>query len=421
MRVESLALWRVVGIALFLTVFHSKTWAQHGDQPGYIVQLSGDTLRGTVEVGRDLRNGERCYFRSGAGAEMKQFTPRQLRAYGVTGLAYESHSLPNSAAVPDTASRAFVEVLVRGALTLYYRQSPKGERFFLGGHRPNQLTELPLLVTYATRRLGDMEHSQKISKPSYRDTLTRAFQACPAVLEQVKSVTFQAKSLTQVVQAYNSCVSPAAATKNREGTLRNHWQIAPVLGVGLSDRMKLGEGKGDRSLDADYQGATYFTGGLSFLFTPGFRGAPFSANISLLYEANRRYTKEYAMPGDNYQRVNLAFDYLRLPIFLRYTFGQGFLRPYLEAGGTVHVVTTQRQDKLTFLQNGAPISAIAVFDKPQRMGYGYGLGAGLALGPPQGRQVQISVRLIKASGPSPFTSGSTITSVAAYVAYPLTK
>lgn len=406
---------------LSLLLGAAETKGQHGAQKGYVVSTTGDTLRGIVQLGRDRRNSQLCSFKPTPKAAFQSFLPAQLSAYGTADLQYESHLLPQATAQTDTVRRAFLEVVVRGKLTLYYFQGELGKRFFLEGYRGSQLTELPMLTQKVVQYNRGLEYVQYVQRPLYRDTLARAFQGCPTVSNELSTLAFQVESLAGAVRAYNACVGlakeqPAAPPISQ----RRSWQWAPVLGLGIIDRLQLSDGNGGKPLNDVYDGAYYPTVGFSALFTPGLRGAPFSANAGLYYEYNRRYTALYELPGNIQQRVKLAFDYLRLPIFVRYSFGHGGVRPYVEAGVQIQTVVTQRQDKLTFRYNDTE-STQALFDWPQRMGYGYGAGAGVAFGPAQGRQVQVSVRLMRSTGPSPYTNGSTLTSLATYVAFPLAK
>jgi len=395
-------------------------WAQHGAQPGYIVPTPGDTLRGVVRVGRDQHNSRVCYFRP-TGQTQRQYLPTQLLAYGGAGLHFESHLLP-ALTEADTAKRAFVEVIARGPLTLYYFRGAQGVRFFLGGYRSGHLTELISITEKVTQHSRGLDYVATIQRPLFRDTLARAMQACPTVANRLSEVAFQLKKLEQVVRDYNACVAPArnepmrTPTANRRGNL----QLAPMVGVGLIDRMVLGSGDDSNPYDASYRGEAYATAGLSVLYTPGLRGAPFLVHADVLYEYNRRYLALTEIPGDIYQRITLAFDYLRIPVLVRYSFGHGVVRPYLEAGVHVRVATIQRQDKLTFLSSTTQ-NTMPFFGSLQRMGYGYEAGAGLAIGPVQGRQLQVSVRAVRGTGPSPYTKGSTLTSIVTYVTFPLTK
>lgn len=408
-------------IIFLLLVGAAEAKAQHGSQRGYIVSTDGDTLRGTVQVGRDRRNSQLCSFKPTGKAAFQSYRPTQLLAYGTHDLQYESHLLPKSAAQTDTIRKAFLQVVVRGGLTLYYFQSELGKRFFLSGYRASQLTELPLLTEKVIQYNRGLEYVQYVQHPQYRDTLARAFQGCPSAVNELSTLSFQVESLARAVRAYNACASPAQQqTDALPASQRRNWQWAPVVGLGVIDRLRLSEGTGNKPLDNVYDGSYYPTVGFSVLFTPGLQGAPFSANAGLYYEYNRHYTMLYELPGNIQQRVQLAFDYLRLPVFVRCSFGHRLIRPYVEGGVQVQIVTTQRQDKLTFISNNTE-STQELFGRPQRMGYGYGAGAGVAVGSLQGRQVQVGVRLMRSTGPSPYTNGSMLTSLITYVAFPLNR
>ena len=60
------------------------THAQAIFRAGYVLPLNADTLKGEVDARGDQRNARLARFRP-AGGTVTEYTPGQLRAYGIRG------------------------------------------------------------------------------------------------------------------------------------------------------------------------------------------------------------------------------------------------------------------------------------------------------------------------------------------------
>ncbi|UOQ72107.1 hypothetical protein [Hymenobacter cellulosilyticus] len=165
--------------------------------------MAGDTVRGTVVIGRSQRNAQVCEFEAAGQAAIREYQPAELRGYGTTaGLSYESQTVPLIAGA--AAQPVFLEVVTRGALTLYALQNGNAERFFLAGYRPGKLVELELRTATIKRGAQQFLVKQRL----YQDTLAQAFQACPAQARRTNTVEFRLADLEKAVRNYNLCASP---------------------------------------------------------------------------------------------------------------------------------------------------------------------------------------------------------------------
>ncbi|KUG06750.1 hypothetical protein ASU33_05305 [Solirubrum puertoriconensis] len=391
----------------------ASAWAQSGPQAGYVVPVAGDTIKGIIDLGRDQRNAQLCYFRPGKGAEEVIYNPRQLKAYGTSDIQFESHSLPKAVAAEDTLSRAFLENVVRGPLSLYYMHNGEQERYFVAGYRPGELTELRI----RTQQINRGAQSFLAVERGYRDTLANAVKTCPKASKQVPNLAFRMKDIERVVRAYNSCANPNdGAAGQLSAKRRSHLAVAPMVAVGVANRLTMGNGKANEPYNDTYQGNTYLAGGISLLYVPGLRGSGFSVQTGLMYERNRRFAKEYSYGSVTVAASALAVDYVQLPLFARYSFGHGLVRPYAEAGGALRVVTKLREDSY-----GNIYSSGRLLGGHNWGGASLGAGAGLSIGRSEGRQVQLGVRAEQGGGPSPYLAGSILESITVHASFPLNK
>ncbi|MGZ3891150.1 MAG: hypothetical protein ACXVI9_11655 [Mucilaginibacter sp.] len=127
--------------ALLLPFFSS---AQSNYKPGYVVDIKGDTLKGTIDYREWDQNLRQVSFKTNAGA-VAVYTPQNARAFAVTGLEYyETHTIRVSqdevdlnklSQQLDTNSRTgtyFLHVLTKGkSLILYSYEDALKLRFYL--------------------------------------------------------------------------------------------------------------------------------------------------------------------------------------------------------------------------------------------------------------------------------------------------
>ncbi|WP_100338822.1 porin family protein [Hymenobacter chitinivorans] len=390
--------------------------AQTGRQPGYIVPLAGDTIRGTVIINRGQRNAQACEFEAAGQATAKQYSPAELRGYGTAaGQSYESQALPlTAAAVPQPV---FLEVVTRGALTLYVLQSGNAERFFLAGYRPGKLVELELRTAMVQRGAQQFLAKQRL----YQDTLAQAFQACPAQAKRAAIAEFRLADLEKAVRGYNLCAAPQ--TVGKQAAKRGSFGLGIIGGLSIFDQLTLGPGDNTDDFNQDYTGKNTFRGGLEAVFTPGFKGAPLTVRATLLYEPGRTFTSERNFfPQQSYnKKAVLEFDYVSFSTILRYRLGQHRLRPYFEAGPALNIITRVKQDYLTFTSttSGSKPYNEKLIGYYHYLTLGGGAGVGIEAPMPAGNTLWLGIRAAATPGPAKFTERSAVTSLAVLVGYTL--
>ncbi|MCB2378133.1 PorT family protein [Hymenobacter sp. BT635] len=393
--------------------------AQSGPQKGYVVLPAGDTLRGTVVLGRASRNALTCEFQAADQFAATQYQPTELRGYGTDMLTYESQTVPRIADSVGVATMpVFLETITRGPLTLYALSSDGKERYFLGGYRPGKLVEL----LQRQKQIQQNGRNYLVKQPLYQDTLARAFQSCPDQAKRVTQYSFQAQQLEKAVRSYNTCAAPELVAK--QSAHRGNFGFGVLVGRSVSDMLAMGRNDGSDAQNRSYDGDSYFTVGLSIAFTPGYKGAPFTVHSGVLYERNRSF-EEKAVPalmgGEN---VKLKLSYVVIPAMLRYSIGHGRLRPYAEAGGSARLLAGVSEDEVYFTSSDDkvyPQFTYSLLGGQKTFAFGLGAGAGLELRLPNGQQLSLGLRAEKTSGPSLLYGGSTFTNVNALLGYTFSK
>lgn len=389
--------------------------AQADFRPGYIVPLSGDTVRGLADYRGGVRNAEQCRFRPTAGAEATIYTPAQLRGYGFgNGRHYRAQLL---AAIDSVQYQAipsprlvFLELLAAGPLTLYQLRSRTGvDRFFIAPATAVVSQPVTELIASRPPDSGYLTRAYRRA-PLYRGVLTALMGDCPAVRLEVASVPCTASALTGLVQRYNACqtAAPVAAT------------AAPVVLARAGERVRLGVVAGVERSRFSVSGESFLVNG-NFTSTQPVVGlglsipfASISEKLSLRVEAlveHQRYADAFLagafVGAGTYEQVQLKLTYLRVPLMVRYTYPAGKLRPFAQAG----LSYAQRLSLSSSVQAGRVNSrGIIEYDAPKTLedvlgaggvvGYEIGLVGSLGAHLPAiaGRDLTFELRAESSSG-----------------------
>lgn len=390
-------------LRIVLLLIARLSQAQAVFQPGYIISPAGDTTRGLVATQNGQRSTQSCRFRPTSAAEETTYTSAQLRAYGGAGQQYEAHPV---ATAEQQIEPRFLAVVERGPVSLFLLVDTGGrERYFINGS-PGFVIELRRVV----QARPDLGSTIFQTHNYYQDDLRQAFQACPDVQQRVKQVSFSLPSLQEVVRRYNSCQQPAGVPQpvSRPGGQRRHLRLSAVLGLPVYNVLRLGEGQGRVPADDEIKGRYYLNGGLLLSTTGTYHNSHVSFATGLLFEVNRAYHAQKVYPNLSYNlyyqnsQVDVSFNYLKVPLLVRYRFAGAFVRPYVEAGIYLRTLLSMSRNEATDNYAASIPSYTKTYDllnPRQLLSPLPALGAGLQLGHADGRWLTLSAQAELLSGP----------------------
>lgn len=400
--------------------------AQTNFRPGYVVTLGGDTLRGEVDARGAMRNARLARFRPTADAAITDYQPRQLQAYAITGQQlYQTATVlladsvgPGAAlgAAPDTLQRrSFVEVLVRGPLTLFYLRDEQRIDHYYGQLRAQPLRELRQRVSMVERE--GRRYQQETNE--FRRTMADLTAQCASVQPGLNTLRYQSTDFVRVVQAYNTCMGettaplPATARKASlqlgvvvgaeishleiEGNqfrrpVRGTSAVGPVVGLGLTLRTRLSRNLSFR-LEALYERQAFD------------RLAPYGNAIPLI-----------GQPLNPEKRVTIST--LRAPLLVRYTYPRGRFRPLVYIGYTNGLFLESKvEDRVKVAR--APLSQLELaYEGPALAEQTLTGGLGLTTARANGRNAGVELRYEYSNG---FNSVTNLNRFYLLLSYDLTK
>lgn len=400
-------------------------FGQTNFRPGYVLPLTGDTLRGEVDARGAQRNARLARFRAAPDAAVTEYGPRQLRGYGVTGdRLYRTEKvmlndslprpvLPN--AMLDTVRRAaFLEVLVQGpASLLYLRDERNNDHYYLQmqGQPAQELVQ-------TTRKVEEAGGTYQRKSDEFRRTLAGAMQACMAVQSAITTVRYNQNGLLQIVRRYNECVGGTSVTP-AGAPRKTHVQLGIVAGAERSE-LEITQNPPLRPESTTMQGGIQPVFGLALGIHLAGVNKNLSARLEALYE-KQRYESEVRV-GNQYR---VALTSIRFPLLVRYTYPKGSIRPFAQVGYSfAYLSQADNEVRRAFLNTagGYEYTVWLPIVAPRKLEQGFVGSLGLTTARENKRNLAVEARYERSDGFSESAGiGSRINRLYVLLSYDLTK
>ena len=380
-----------------------KVQAQGRFRPGYIVQLSGDTLRGQVQQRGAIRAAATCFFRAAATAEPTEYHPAELRAYGFAeGEHYESRVVSRLHRKSDVGLRVlFLSVVAQGKAQLYNLRDKDDQNHYYLATSPDSVQELlQMRVAVPSTNQDQIEYETRYP---FRLVLAEAFRDCPAVQHLLPDLLLSEGDLRRVVTRYNACGAGPAAPGPASPTRQRSKASFGVVGGLQNDRAEFESSSAFSS--GEFKATARPFGGVFVVLNTPALNHHLSLRLDALYE--RLHYQDKYVYGRNTatpitQQVAFNLNYLRLPLQVRYSLLRRRVTPYLMAGASYNYLLTY----------GAPthteftvVNVVYASDKPalndsnvSRNDFGLLGGVGITAAVLGGRSLGLEVQAQRSSG-----------------------
>lgn len=382
---------------------HTIARAQADFQPGYVVQTSGDTLRGELDYRTARQSGQRSRFRATPGGPVVTYQPTELRSFGFPQLrlVYRSlvieelpTTLPYRVAAPATApmrEAAFLEVQRDGPAQLYYLVDARES----GNHYYVRTPNLPLTeLRHEYKEVEQSGHTFKEEQNGFRQLLAQGLIGCPAAQALLPHLPYSERAFKQVVDAYNACVAPPSEVVQAVDKYPTRAGIGVLGGVQRSQVTFTDPYTSD-------QHSTTVTApvyGLDTWLHAPFLSRQLALHAQLVYQP-QSYSFTYVPTfygGQSGQPVTATVheDFLRLPVLLRYYAPTGRVRPLVEAGVSLgyKLQNTGTYQRVSASGTTQTVSLDAELQQ-QRTDFAYFGGLGVSIATWGGRALTLMGRL----------------------------
>ncbi|MCB2406843.1 outer membrane beta-barrel protein [Hymenobacter lucidus] len=377
----------------------SAAFAQANFRPGYILPLTGDTVRGSIDYQGELRNSLLCRFRPTAEAAVVEYQPAQLRGYGFsTGRDLQSRQLPGTA-----AKQAFLQTLVLGKASLYHSINDKDKDLYYAGAGTTGPLEA-LIQQDSTQSGNDAQRYttlQQVRTYPFRNVLWKLMADCPSVQAKLVRLELKEAALIKTFEAYNACGAdgkPQYVVKKQTSKLR----FAALGGMQQSSLTYVN--KGDHQVKSSLQPVL----GIGLALQPGRFNPRLSLQVQALY-LQQTFNDKIQTLGDGLyaneyvtREINVSITSVRVPAMLRYTFLTTGIQPYLQGGGAFSINVNGEGTRRTTGSRFNVDETQKVELRPTNMSVLAGVGVAKDMGP--GR-LSLEVRVDFLDGTSSVASG----------------
>jgi hypothetical protein len=230
---------------ILLIFFPSLSYAQSNFKPGYIVTLSGDTVRGFIDYKEWDQNPIKISFRNDIGTtQKKQYTVNNISSFEISGfenyrrtvtwisldhteLSQLTHSI-DSIKIKDTV---FLRTIYRGnAVSLYSYKDQLKERFFVA-----EKGSEPVELIYHRYLDPNPDHQSNIlTQNGYKIQLYKlAIKYTPQfapITGQIQRIDYTTHDLIKIVAEING------ADNNSKNVYDNRAGVRFFAGVALSNQ-----------------------------------------------------------------------------------------------------------------------------------------------------------------------------------------
>jgi hypothetical protein len=403
-------------VLLPLFVGGTTAIAQTNFRPGYVLPLSGDTLRGEVDSRGAQRNARLARFRSAPGAAITEYKPQQLRGYGFTGdRVYQTEvvlladSTQHQTLLDPTASAvkrtSFLEIIEQGAASLLYlRDDNSNDHYYL-----RMLGQPVQELIQTTRQVVENGVTYQRKSDEFRRTLAAATQQCLPLQASINGLRYSQTDLARLIRRYNECIGgPSVSVAS--ATRKNHVQLGVMVG-GERSQLTLR----DYNITAKATSSVGPVVGLAASLRLAGVSPTISARVEALYE-KQSYATEAKTSTGIVRTYRVKLESIRLPLTIRYTYPRGAIRPFLYAGFEFNF----------FLDNTNEIKGtygwFPWIEKPRSLEQGIVGGLGLTTARANGHDIAVDLRYERSDGFSDVSElGSRLNRFYLLLSYNLTK
>ena len=313
-----------IPLLTLILLISCAAYSQADFRQGYIITNARDTLTGLV----DYREGSKafiiCHFKTSDDQVAVTYAPGEIIGYGFTGdRFFQSREITNR----ELGSRmVFLEVLVRGAITLY-----KFEGFYY-------VEKDDILHQLENERIEEEVNDTIVKRKmnQHMSVFNMLMFDCVAIRPKLQNViSLSERPVTMLVEEYNRCMGGYTVSfKEHKPWLK--------LGIGVAGGVEFSM----IAFDSDYEPIKHLKGNfeLSKLALAGmsveFKVPRLTERVSFLVDlyyvdATYRLHKVFTIQPYTFKdQVTIKINELKIPFGVRYAFSERKITPFAGLGLT---------------------------------------------------------------------------------------
>ncbi len=307
------SIFLLFGLGVFFNAFSQSDYRE-----GYIITNNNDTIDGFI----DYRKTYHCRFKNQLpNREFITYTPGEIFGYGfVEDKFYISKVMPIS---EYFTSKVFLECLIRGSVSLYRNST--------GYYIEKDDIGIYKLDEKDSKIITEEGKSMIIHKKRYIGILTYLLQDCNSINSQIQHLKLLEKSLVQLIEQYNKCVS----SKYIHYQASKPWikaEIGVYTGI-ISSDLKFKSNQYDLNVQPLNSSESFTLGTTVYISWPRSRDRV-SMNVGAFYLNTkfRLYNSISKTNGVDYFDAKIETKELKIPLGIQYKIPIDRLSPFLNVG-----------------------------------------------------------------------------------------
>lgn len=375
--------------------------AQRNYIPGTIITPQNDSLRGFIDYQNwTISPGEVRFKKQLTDAQEQHYKPADINGFVIIqpeevyisrkvrmdvtdqGLAHLMETTTRD--VQDSV--VFLSRLLKGVYTLYDYTDASNRTHYIYEKEGEQPEELIDQKAYITNSTGTGLYENK----AYQRQLQDLFADRPDLSKRGSRISYQEKSIVNIFIAYNSYKDPSSTPVLEKKKQTNKVHFGLMAGVSMNSYHPDGAAL---IVKGEYEESTNPLYGVWIDIPVGRSRRKFSVPVEIHYKSVDADGVLY-----NDWLTKFAFDYVQVNLLARYTYPEGLIRPYINAGlGNAFVIKTRHNEKSS---NGGNSWSEAI-DGPRKHEQSLigGIGA-------QFRRFNAELRYAASTGFSPYSGSS---------------
>lgn len=187
MKINKIFSLTVVVVAIVFA-FNGNAFAQAKYFPGYVITLTGDTLKGEIKKNpkRDFDNFAKAAYRKKDGAEIKTYNPTKIKEYCVDGVSFVSRNVDGE--------QVFVKRLSKGNVNLYESQV-----------EVLQMNDIKVKSDYYMEKIDGA--FVKIKSGKFKKQVEEAMADNEEIVKALESKKYEYENIVELFNAYNKSAS----------------------------------------------------------------------------------------------------------------------------------------------------------------------------------------------------------------------
>ncbi len=335
---------RLICLLFSLLLFQVSLFAQKTSyMAGTIILKDGTTINGEIKrTGKQLH--ESIKFRSSESGEIRTYSPNELKGFSFSN--GETFQTLRVGVEEINNLRLFVQVLVKGAVELYYLKYSVADD-------PSPFYSLENEFFYVKKK--EINEVLPLRRGDFKVWFLEYFNECSKMKNEIGKYKYQSEDLVQMVKDYNTCINSPSVIfyKKPQGRKKANFLLGGGFllsdikpGIGLLKDKENTPGLGmtlEGIIELPLKYGLSINGGISYI----------ARKSNWLHE--EIVPEPFTNAGETISATSFyTLRHVGCPVGLKFKIGRKTIRPYINAGGIfrTRLKHTYRVHKVDVPPNG---------------------------------------------------------------------